>query len=78
MRHLDRAPDKMNYLNLIKRLVNLKNFYTKNTTPKYKYASPFEIFYCLKFNLVENKEPVIESTAVTYAMNPDFFKVYKH
>jgi len=76
MRHLDKAPDKMNYLNLIKRLVNLKNFYTKNTTPKYKYASPFGIFYCLKFNLVVNKEPVIESTAVTYVMNPDLVKVY--
>ncbi|WP_153731829.1 hypothetical protein [Sporosarcina obsidiansis] len=74
IRHLDKVPDKMGYLNIIKRLVNLKNFYIKNTTPKYKYASPFEIFYCLKFNLVENKDPVIESTSVTYAMNPYFLK----
>ena len=75
MCHLDNVPDKVGYLNLIKRLVNLKSFYTKNTTPKYQYASPFKIFYCLKFNLIENNAPVIESTAVTYAMNPDFFKI---
>lgn len=75
VRHLNYTPDKEGYLNLIKRLVNLKSFYTKNTTPKYQYASPFEIFYCLRFNLIENHAPVIESTALTYAMNPDFFKV---